>query len=346
MLSKTLLVSLRTLVVTLALGALGAWLGWALGLPAPFLTGPAALVSAASLSGLKLAVPVRLRDAAFILIGIGLGTGITPEVLERAAAWPVSLICLAVAIVVLFRGTAEVLHRLFGMERQTALLSSAPGHLSFVLSLSVDTGGDTARVALIQSLRVLALTLLVPLIVSLGSDADMSLTAPPAATLWLPHIAGLMALALGVGVVFKRWAVPAAYLMGGMAVSLAGHVLALTPGQLPLWLTIPAYALMGTLIGTRFSGVTWRMVVEALGAAGVVIGMAKVISLVAAEIVAPVIGLPVLHVLVAFAPGGLETMAALAIILGVDPAYVALHHVARLLFLSVLVPVLLKRAMR
>jgi hypothetical protein len=42
--------------------------------------------------------------------------------------------------------------------------------------------------------------------------------------------------------------------------------------------------------------------------------------------------------MIAFAPGGLETMAALSIMLGADPAFTALHHVYRLLFLTFLVP--------
>jgi len=51
-------------------------------------------------------------------------------------------------------------------------------------------------------------------------------------------------------------------------------------------------------------------------------------------------------VLIAFAPGGLETMAAMSVILGIDPTFVATHHIARLLMLTVIVPVFVIRSQR
>jgi hypothetical protein len=41
----------------------------------------------------------------------------------------------------------------------------------------------------------------------------------------------------------------------------------------------------------------------------------------------------------AFAPGALEAMTTLAFALNLDPAYVGTHHVARLIFVSLVVPV-------
>ena len=41
----------------------------------------------------------------------------------------------------------------------------------------------------------------------------------------------------------------------------------------------------------------------------------------------------------AYAPGGLETMAILAFALHLDPAYVAVHHLARFMFVSLMMPI-------
>jgi hypothetical protein len=41
---------------------------------------------------------------------------------------------------------------------------------------------------------------------------------------------------------------------------------------------------------------------------------------------------------VAFAPGGVEAMAAIALSLGYEPTFVAAHHVFRLFLLSFLMP--------
>jgi uncharacterized membrane protein AbrB (regulator of aidB expression) len=42
--------------------------------------------------------------------------------------------------------------------------------------------------------------------------------------------------------------------------------------------------------------------------------------------------------IVAFAPGGVEAMAAIALSLGYEPTFVAAHHVFRLFLLSFLMP--------
>jgi hypothetical protein len=59
--------------------------------------------------------------------------------------------------------------------------------------------------------------------------------------------------------------------------------------------------------------------------------------------VAAAIGLTPTLLIVAYAPGGVEAMAAIAVQLGLAPAFVAAHHVARLLVLTLLVPLLLAR---
>jgi len=51
------------------------------------------------------------------------------------------------------------------------------------------------------------------------------------------------------------------------------------------------------------------------------------------------LSLPVGDVVMAFAPGALEAMTTLAFALNLDPAYVGTHHIARLIFVSLVVPV-------
>jgi uncharacterized membrane protein AbrB (regulator of aidB expression) len=60
--------------------------------------------------------------------------------------------------------------------------------------------------------------------------------------------------------------------------------------------------------------------------------------------VAAMLDMPLGHVLIAFAPGGLETMVAMGAALGADPGFVAACHVARLAWLGALLPVMLRRA--
>ncbi|QBX99875.1 AbrB family transcriptional regulator [Rhodophyticola sp. CCM32] len=324
---------------TLGIGAIGAAIAWALGIPAPFLTGPAALVSLAALMGVTTDVPVQLRDVCFVLIGVGMGAGVTPEVLVAARQWPIPLVALSLLLLVIFFGGSWALGRVFGYDRNTARLAATPGHLSFVLSLSTEVKADIPIVAVVQSLRVLILTLLVPAVVALITDADLSMSTAPATPMALPALALIVVLAIGLGLLLKRWNIPAALLLAGMAVSTAAHGAGLVPGGMPLWIAIPTFVIMGTLIGTRFSGVTLALVIRAAAASVFLTVLALIATLVAALIVHHLSDLPLTDLMIAFAPGGLETMAALSIMLGADPAFTALHHIYRLVFLTVLVPV-------
>ncbi|MCE8471419.1 AbrB family transcriptional regulator, partial [Rhodovulum sulfidophilum] len=125
--------------------------------------------------------------------------------------------------------------------------------------------------------------------------------------------------------------------------SALGHATGTVSGAVPAWLSVPAFIAMGTLIGTRFSGVTPRMLLQSLGAASLLTGFAALVSLIAAALVAKLLGLPMLSALIAFAPGGLETMMAMSLLLNADPAYVTTHHVFRLLMLTVALPLLVAR---
>lgn len=103
---------------------------------------------------------------------------------------------------------------------------------------------------------------------------------------------------------------------------------------------------MGILIGTRFCGQRLadlrRNLKAGLGVTTIACAVAAAGALVAAELLEMSPAL----LLISFAPGGVEVMAAMAVQLGLEPAFVAAHHVFRLLILAVLIPILVARARR
>ncbi len=153
----------------------------------------------------------------------------------------------------------------------------------------------------------------------------------------------MLVLAAVAGMALGRLGVPAPLLVGPMLVSAIGHLSGLAPGVLPLWLVLPAYLVLGALIGTRFSGVSLADLTSGLAAGLAVTAVAVLLALVASVPVALALGVPLAHLLVAFAPGGFETMIAMGAVLGVVPGFVAACHMMRLLVLSVLLPLMLSR---
>ncbi len=335
----------REALPTLAIGATGAAVFWLVGFPAAPLTGPAAAVSVATLMGMRTAIPPHLRDAVFILLGTQIGSTVTPEVIATALAWPVSLATLSVTMVVVLLAVMAMLMRGFGYDRMTALLAATPGHLSYVLGLTAEMGADVPKVALVQSIRVLMLTLIVPVLVALWGVEGTAVLADRGTT--QPHLlAAVFALSLAVGLVFNRLGVPAPLLLGAMAVSGVGHGADLTPGTLPAWLVVVAFVCMGSMIGTRFRGLDRRGLMRATAAGVLATLIACAVAAVGAWLAAGLVGLPPAVLLLAFAPGGVEAMAAIAVQTGLEPAFVAAHHVFRLLLLGVMMPVIIARARR
>jgi membrane AbrB-like protein len=336
-------VSWQASLVTLLIGALGAAVFAAVSFPAPFLTGPATAVTLAGLAGIRTAaLPQRLRDVVFIILGLTIGQGVTPEVLDAMRAWPVSLLSLAGSLFAIIFLTRAMLVRFWSMDRTTAFLSSSPGHLSYVLGLTEGVKADLRTVSIVQSIRVLALTLLVPAAVALTGRIPESPSVAPMETALAP-LAIMIGIAGLAGYLLQRLRLPAAYLIGGMLVSIGLHVTGVVEGVMSYWLATVAFVSMGALIGSRFSGVTWPQLRLALSAGAAVTLAGIAIAGVFAVTASWLTGLDLVVVLIAFAPGGLETMAAMSVILGIDPTFVASHHVARLLMLTVIVPLFVLR---
>lgn len=334
--------TVRRTLLALAVGTIGAALAYTVGFPAPFLTGPAILVSLSGLAGLRLEVPKWLAQFCFVVIGLSIGAGVSPEVLVSARQWPASFLLLAVALFAILSLSGLALRRLFGYDRMTALLASSPGHLSYVLGLSADINADIRLITLVQSMRLLFLTLIVPVAISFvgtppAGEIPLIATAPPAPLLIL------FALSVALGLVLMRLHVPAALLIGGMIVSTAGYLSGIVSGAMPSWLVIPAFLIMGSLIGTRFSGVTLQMLRSTFWAGLTSTAISSAVASFFALLVAFWLGLPVGQLLVAFMPGGVEAMIAMAVLLDADPTFVAAHHIARLFILTALVPLMIGR---
>ena len=258
--------SWRASLITFGIAALGAALTFVLSFPAPFLTGPAIAVTLAGLAGIRTAAPPRrVRDAVFVILGLTIGQGVTPDVFEAMRAWPVTLAALAGSLFAIIWLTPVLLVRFWSMDATTAFLSSSPGHLSYVLGLSEGVKADLRTVSIVQSIRVLALTLLVPVMVTVTGQAPQKALEIPTETAPVPLVAMIVAAALA-GYLLERLRLPAAYLIGGMLVSVIAHVTGLVSGVMNYWLAAAAFVSLGGLIGSRFSGVTWMQLRHAFGA--------------------------------------------------------------------------------
>lgn len=326
---------LARLTVTLIAGAAGASAFVAAGLPAPILSGSMIGVLVALALRLRPALPDTLRDFAMFLSGCGYGCAITRDMLASVTHYPLSLAVLAIAVALIILLSRLWLMRVARWDATTATFASVPGALSAVLAVAAEQQADMARVVIVQTVRSIVIVVFLPSIVSVAGSAAHLASRPAAGLLDLALI--LAAGALGA-YVFHRLRIVAPILFGAMLFSAALHVGNLAEGFLPLPLADLGFLLLGAYFGTRFTGLTLATLrdslVHAAASFAITMGIASLAALAVIEIGRVDTG----EALVAFAPGGLEAMMAVAGAMGLNPLYVGAHHFGRLIGLNLLLP--------
>ena len=327
--------------LAVALG--GAVLALVLVLPAPALIGSTIAVAAAALGKVPMQVPRWLQNTGFAVIGATLGAGVTPDFLSEIVHYPASLALLTLAVALMMVISSAFLVRFFGLGRSTALLATSPGALSYTLALAAEGRGDIRAVMVLQSTRLLLITLILPPLLTLADPVPPSGLDGAYRTL-LPLESMVLLAGCGVaGLLMERFRAPAAFILGGLLVSGIGHGTGLLEGRLAEPVTFIGFAIAGGVIGTRFGGLPLADL-RRLGLAGVLATIVAVsVSALVSLLLARVTGIPFAQVLVAFAPGGVEGMSAMALALGYDPLYVAIHHIYRIMLLIVGLPFVVSR---
>ena len=148
------------LLLTMTIAAAGGVLFAALGLPATWLTGSMVAIVAAAMADLPVGLPLRLRDVAFLLLGISMGSSATPESVTQMQAWPGSLALLALSVVATLLVAAIYLEKVHGWDRVTARCASIPGAFAAVVVIASGSCADLPRVVLAQSIRIFTLVAL------------------------------------------------------------------------------------------------------------------------------------------------------------------------------------------
>ncbi|QTF91538.1 AbrB family transcriptional regulator [Halomonas sp. BM-2019] len=325
----------QALARSLAFGALGGLLFQVLGLPLPWMLGPLVANLVVSARGLDVRVPEGLREALLGVLGLVLGSQVTPELAYRVVDWPLSMLLL-LAGVAASTAAAAAWYRRCGFDSVSAWFASAPGAMTAMILMGEKCGGDPQRIAIAQSLRILLVVLWLPPLFWLweGAPAAAPDAAAPAAHLWmLPAL--LLLVPLG-----RRLRLPTPSLLAPLlfAALLSGFDVASL--QLPDWGMNMMLWGLGSAIGSRFRGLSRGRFLRYLREAAVATMLALAVLALFAELIHRLLGVPRDVALLALAPGGIGEMAILAVALDIDPVFVAFHHLLRMIALMLVAPFL------
>ena len=332
-----------SLATQIAVAGLGGLIFHVMGVPAAWLSGSVVGTILWNATGRARPLPKTAVDLAMLVSGATMGAAITPEALAAITRYPSSLAVLMAGIVAIAGASALWLVRVSGWRRDDAVLASVPGALSTVMAVAADRNADVSSIAIVQSFRLFILIACLPgLVVSLGGGGAVAMLLGEGQP--VVDAAGLAVILFGglaLGLVFERFGVAAPVLLGATTVSTVLHVTGRTPGVIPPVIATGGLVLIGIYIAERFRNLdrasVRKLVPAALGSFAVGMAVAAAFSGLAAWLA----GVSFANALVAFAPGGLEAMMILALVLGLDPLYVGIHHLARFLGIGLVVPFLI-----
>lgn len=329
-----IIVTLQTIVV----GALGAALFYFAELPGGLISGAMVAVAVFGVAGRPVGLPQPMAHVILMTLGLSLGSMVSPEMVKNLSAYPVTIALLAVATFCSTFGSSLYLQRFHGWDRTSALLAGSPGALSQIIMLATERNADVPGIAVVQIFRVMILTAAVPLLLAatgLMGHGPLPSRGEPATAMALAQLA----VAAVVMSLFMRWIrFPASWMFGAMLASSVLHGSGLIHGALPQWAYIAALAGIGTLIGSRFGKISPRTILSHLAAGLGSFTVAIAISSVFVAVIALTTQVKLSDIVVAFAPGAMDAMLALALTLHIDPIFVGAHHLSRFVYVSIVTP--------
>ncbi len=328
---------LSRVLATLALALLAA-LGWrALGLPLPWMIGPLLSTALVSVAGMPTASANAARNAGQWVIGTALGLYFTPDVTQLVLKlWWAVLLSVAWALALGWAfGLLLQRHGLRNIEgtprglRATSYFAGAIGGASEMTLLAEREGARTDLVAGAHSLRMLLVTVGLPLAFAWADLHGVDTALPGVREVRWPQLVALMAATLaGCALMLRlRWANP--WFIGPLAVAMGLSMAGVQLSALPAWASSAAQLVIGVSLGVRFrreflgQAPRWMAAVTAgtLAMIGSCVAFAWVLS--------TGTGINAATLVLGTAPGGISEMAITAKVLQLGVPMVTAFHVTR-----------------
>lgn len=315
--------------------------------------------------------PELLDPLVQVLLGLFIGSKVTRETvfdlknLIRPALFVAVWALLLVFVFGPFLGTVSAL------DPVTAVLASSVGGLPEMMVLSMATGADVAAVAVVKLTRAIIIISIFPvlfrrLFVSPGPDAALHREASrggatPVSYSDEPNTVGAADWASGLrsllqrplelpftflvaatgAAIFSRLGVPAGLMVGSMLFVAVASSLGLPVRGFPPSFFNPLLVALGIMVSQHFGpetadtlasgGLLWPLILSTAVVFVTALGVALLIHRLA--------GWDRPLSFLAAAPGGFTVMTALAIHYGYDPFRVSMIHLARLLAIKSVVPI-------
>lgn len=318
----------------------------AIELPGALLLGPMATAIAFAVSGAKLAVPRRAYSVAQGIVGAMMAGAVTPEIVQTFLQnWALFF---SVVFATLFASgvVGWAMSRWRVLPGTAAIWGSSPGAASAMVVMAEQFGADVRIVAFMQYLRVLCVALSAAMIAHFvgahGSHAATQWFAAPD-PLRLAETVALIAGGMFLGKILR---VPSGAMLMPLIIGAVLRGFGVIDLLLPPPLLLVAFAIIGWVVGLRFTGEILRIVAvklpHMLASILLLMGLCALI----AWSLTHILGIDMLTAYLATSPGGADSIAIIAASTNVDLGFVLAFQTVRLIIVIVVGPIIARRVAR
>lgn len=319
---------------------IGAGVGVLSGIPLGELFGAAlAVIVARQTFGLTTRLPGWILTTVQLILGVSVGAVVKVDALLMTMTWP-AMIGLTLCLIVQMAINYWWLHAKEGWSPFESMLGAVPGAMAAILMVSETHAKPSPKIVFAHSIRLITLVA-VAAVISWWLPMDSVEHSAQPAVFW-PGLGAVLAVSLLIGKLVERLGFPAPYMVAALLCAAVSNTL------FPDWvllvperLLLAATAMLGALIGSRLAQTTLREAIRYARAGFIVTIYGLLVTIGFAWSWSYLIGISPVVLLLSWVPGSVEAMTAVALLLGLEPVFVMVNHILRLLILHAL-PVVLK----
>jgi membrane AbrB-like protein len=295
---------------------------------------------AVAIAGAGMRVAPQLVLVAQAVIGCMIARSIPPTIIgEILRGWPL-FVAVVIAIIAASGALGWLLTRWRGLPGTTAVWGSSPGAASAMMLMAAAYGADIRLVAFMQYVRVLLVAFAATIVARFWTTGA---AAPPHGADWFPPIHWVSfteTLALiGFGTLCARLRrLPAAPLLLPLGLGMALQDAGVIAIQLPPWLLVASYTIIGWSTGLGFNRAILRHAAEVFPRILISILILMAVCGGLAALLVVLAGIDPLTAYLATSPGGADSAAIIAVASNVDVAFVMAMQTTRLVLVLLIGP--------
>lgn len=318
------------------LGATGGAAAWLINMPLPWMLGPLLLIMVMAICGVKTRINRQGNRFFLGVLGFWLGSRFEPAVFQQMVDWYPSVLIMTLSVILIILVNTLLFRWLAKLDLITSIFASLPGNLNAVIIMGEQLGGDGRWIAIAQTLRITLVIISTTVIFFLMPEYDLSGPAIDSqqsqSLLYLP----LIPLAWRA----SRWIrLPMPEFLGPLLASAILASLGFNT-DLPGWVMIITFIVLGSYIGGRFYGTQIKQLMQVSFYAVLATLIAMLIAAGFALMTHWLLDIPFSHAFLALVPGGIGEMALIAASADIDPLYIVFMHIIRMFLLMFSTPVI------